>query len=270
MKIVSPVSYQGAKGRLAPQIVDIILPTDDFPFYDMCCGSGTVSIEMIERGFPADEVIMVDAGPWGTFWESIGEETFRLDVLYGYINTMPADLSLVRDWAKALSEQSASIDTAEVFILLQASSFGGKAIWIEEDRWTNTSFRSYWMPTETSSRRSPVNPMMPMPDTLKRRTWDVMQRMGGAITGMCANVEDVAVLPGSTVYIDPPYSAGTGYGHSLDIDAVATTLRTHSKTYVSEGRLVGTEGTLLHAGRSKGGISGDRKVQANEEWLSWA
>lgn len=37
-----PVSYQGGKVRLASRILDTINPSQ--PFYDLCCGSGAISI----------------------------------------------------------------------------------------------------------------------------------------------------------------------------------------------------------------------------------
>lgn len=264
---VVPVAYQGGKTRLAQVIVDHWWPADGL-FYDLCCGSGAITIEMLNRGASVDECVMVDAGPWGAFWFEIGAGIFDFDVLCAYIEGMPSDLSLVGPWLKELSGQSALIDTTEVFILLQAGSFGGKAIWIEDGKWKNNTFRNYWTPTTTSSRRSPVNPMMPMPDTLKDRVWRCMTTMHG-IEAHCADVRLFDVEDGSTVYLDPPYLGTTAYGHTFDVDEELKRLSQRSTVYVSEGRQVGEHGVMLHAGRSKGGISGDRKVKANEEWLSW-
>ena len=45
-----PCAYQGGKQRVAVQIVDILLeaaPGPDSRFYDLCCGSGAVSIELV-------------------------------------------------------------------------------------------------------------------------------------------------------------------------------------------------------------------------------
>lgn len=261
-----PVAYQGGKTRLARQIVDAWWPTDR-PFYDLCCGSGAVTIEMLNRGASVDDMVMVDAGPWGRFWSEIGQGTFDLGVLTGYADAIPADPRMVRPFMEELSKQSASEDTAEVFILLQASSFGGKALWTKGDRWQNTTFRSYWEPTATSNRRSHVNPMMPMPETLVRRVWALMQRMHG-IRACEADVTDIEVEEGSLVYIDPPYSGTTAYGHSLDVERLARRLSEYSVVYVSEGRPIGDNAVLLDSGRAKGGISGERKVTANQEWLS--
>lgn len=266
-RLVVPVAYQGGKTRLASEIVDHWWPTGDL-FYDLCCGSGAITLEMLNRGACVDDIVMVDAGPWGIFWNEIGSGVFDFDVFCSYVEAIPSDLSQVKGFMEELSRRPASQDTAEVFILLQAASFGGKAIWIEGDRWRNTTFRSYWLPTATSSRRSPVNPMMPMPDTLKRRVWACMQAMWG-ITAYCADAAEIEIEPGSLAYIDPPYLGTTSYGHSLDAEKLFQHIGLHSRCYISEGRKVGDEGLLLHVGRAKGGISGDRAVTPNQEWLSW-
>ena len=43
-------SYQGSKSKYAQQIVDIINPEKGEVIGDFCCGSGTVSLELIKRG----------------------------------------------------------------------------------------------------------------------------------------------------------------------------------------------------------------------------
>ena len=77
--IVAPVTYQGAKHRYAAAIIDQINPRFDEPFYDLCCGSGTVSIELLNRGFNPKLLYMVDSGPWGSFWYSVGKGIFNLN-----------------------------------------------------------------------------------------------------------------------------------------------------------------------------------------------
>ena len=40
------------------------------------------------------------------------------------------------------------------------------------------------------------------------------------------------------------------------------------KIYLSEGRKISDNAVCLSKGRNKGGISGERKKKANEEWLN--
>lgn len=53
-KLQVPCSYQGGKSRLVSKIVDIFFEeneiNDDTHFYDLCCGSGAISIELINMG----------------------------------------------------------------------------------------------------------------------------------------------------------------------------------------------------------------------------
>jgi hypothetical protein len=277
-----PLSYQGGKQRLAPAVVDLWWSTDTptpTRFVELCCGSGAVSIEMVNRGFPVEAITMVDAGPWGLFWQAVGAGTFNTDRFGSYLDALPADPALIQGALQEMSRQPVGEDAAEVFPILQAGSFGAKALWTtgtgDQARWANTSFRSYWLPTATSSRRSPVNPMMPMPATLRGRVLAVVEAMRG-VEGRCADVTEVAAaltadspsVEGCVTYMDPPYAGTTAYGYGLDIPAVATTMTAIGPVYVSEGTALTDEAHLLSSGRAKGGISGAKKVAHNQEWVS--
>ena len=77
-KLEIPCSYQGGKQRLAKQIVDIFYAeneiNDETKFYDLCCGSGAVSLELINRGFNSNNITMIDNGCFGQFWQDIANE----------------------------------------------------------------------------------------------------------------------------------------------------------------------------------------------------
>jgi site-specific DNA-adenine methylase len=257
-----PTSYQGGKQRLAGKILDIIQPKNCM-FWDLCCGSGAVSIELVRRGYDPQNVTMVDAGPWGLVWQMIGEGTFDQARFEKLLSEIPNDLREVQAHVRNLSRLDPSIDTPYIFLILQASSFGSKAIWIKDGKWQNCSFRDYWLPTATSSRRSPVNPMMPLPQTLLERVKTLCKAMKG-VKGIYGDLTTLKPSSG-VVYIDPPYIGTTAYGTSFDIRAYVKTLSV--PVYVSEGMGLSDDKLLLSEGRAKGGISGARKT-ANEEWLS--
>lgn len=263
----SPTTYQGAKQRIAKQIVDIINDKHanlfDLNFYDLCCGSGAISIELLNRGFPAQNLYMVDKGPWGHFWQNVSQK-LSLDSIKSLINEVPQDKSKIQSFVKALSLRSASIDTTATFIVLQACSFGGKAIWIDNDKWQNTSFRSYWLPTPTSNRQSPVNPMMPMPDTLLERVLAIYESCANKIHAYCCDINEIEIKPNSVVYVDPPYVNTTSYGHDINWDNLP------KPCFVSEGYALSNEAWCISTGRKKGGISGERKNNnIHQEWLSY-
>jgi site-specific DNA-adenine methylase len=263
VRIQTPVAYQGGKSRISKQITDII-GTDHKNFYDLCCGSGSISIELINRGYNPSKIHMLDAGPWGIVWQSIADKTFSLDIFKSELGKIPKSISEIQSYIKNLSQQPADILTPYVYLILQAGSFGSKAIWINDNKWKNTSFRSYWLPTETSNRRSPVNPMMPMKDTLYERMSAIVEHM----SGIKAYHQDITTFipTNGVVYIDPPYSGTTGYGHSFDVVKYAAGLK--CKCYVSEAIPLSDNYVAINCARSKGGISGIRG-KANQEVLSW-
>ncbi len=267
-KLVPPTAYQGGKQRIAGQILDIIQPDPNVEFYDLCCGSGAVAIEAINRGHDPQKIHMLDAGPWGLLWKSIGSGRFKLEKFAYWVNQIPNDKRDIRDWMQELSKKPAGEDTPYVFLLLQASSFGSKAIWIGPDpekgfRWMNCSFRRYWTPTATSRRRSHVNPMMPMGETLYGRMEAICDRMRG-VTGHYMDIRDFTPGEG-VVYVDPPYKDTTHYGNHFDLHKYVVSLK--QKCYVSEGQPLSDKSHLISKGRKKGGISGERKTM-NQEWLS--
>jgi site-specific DNA-adenine methylase len=267
----APVAYQGGKTRLAPQIIDIISREEPIlcckhVFYDLCCGSGAVSIELVSRGFNPKDVYMIDTGPWGSVWNFIGDGHFSLGVFKSYIDQVPKNPALIKDFMVKLSRQSANIDMPYVFLLLQAAAVGTrKAIWIENGAWSNCGFRSYWLPTETSNRRSPVNVMMPKADTLYERLGRLCEGMQG-VHARCADCRERPLGYDGIVYIDPPYQGTAGYG-SADFDVVQFAREQIIPCFVSEGQGLSDRTWCLSKGRAKGGMSGSRAT-ANEEWLS--
>lgn len=262
LNLVPPLTYQGGKQRIADEILNIINPSFDQPFNDLCCGSGAITIALINRNFPIQNITMVDQGPFGLFWESVGKGTFSLNEFKYHLNQLPKDISQIQAHVKGLSKNPADQNTIYIYLILQASSFGGKAIWIKDNKWQNSSFRSYWLPTATSNRQSPVNPMMPMPETLYERVALVYDKMFG-ITGICDDIRNV--IPKGLVYIDPPYTGTTFYGHKLNVLEYVKKLK--CKCFISEGKPLSEKNWQIAKTRLKGGISGLRQSM-NEEWLS--
>lgn len=282
-KLEIPCSYQGGKQRLAKQIVDIFYAeneiNDETKFYDLCCGSGAVSLELINRGFNPNNIIMIDNGCFGQFWQDIANDEFELNVFREEIDKLPS-LGNIQSYLKELSNQP--IDKEKMvyhYLLLQAGAFGSKQVYIEGDRWIVPGFRRYWLPTEKSNRKSPVNPMMPMPETLYSRVEKIVNQISGCIIASKENVFQTVYRldeewesgnKNVIVYIDPPYSNTTGYKESFDIYELERQIWNHVPIYISEGyEMKGAKYTyLLSKGRTKGNISGDVKKKPVEEWLN--
>jgi len=260
-ELTIPCAYQGGKQRIAKQIVNIIkqyINDDNTQFYDLCCGSGAVSIELVNQGFNPANIHMVDKSPWGLFWKQIGDGNFSPELFKSWIDSVPKDVSKIQGYIKELSEipvYKTQTDISYIFLLLQASAFGGKSIWIKDNKWQNCSFRNYWLPTETSSRRSSVNPMMPMPDTLYNRVEKLCMGMDG-VKGYWEDCNDIEVEPNSVIYIDPPYNKTTRYGFKFDYMNFIEKHKNKNIILLSEGKQISDNAILLSRGRSKGGISG--------------
>ena len=275
-KLIPPCSYQGGKQRLAKQIVDIIFEQNKIneytKFYDLCCGSGAITLELINRGVHPRNITMVDNGVYGSFWSSVANNEFDLEIFKYEIDKLP-EVKDIQKYLQELSNQYVHNDKLVYhYLLLQSGSFGSKQIWIENNRWKNNSFRSYWLPTETSNRRSPVNPMMPMPDTLYDRVKDIVEYLSGNIVAINSDIAKLRFNfdKSSIIYIDPPYKGTAGYGSNFNYEKFIKDNHGYANIYLSEGYETDNsdESILLSKGRSKGNIKGNIKKKPVEEWLN--
>lgn len=269
-----PCAYQGGKQRVAAQIADILIksnPGRNSLFFDLCCGSAAVSIELVKRGIEPSRICMLDISSWGAFWNAICSGSFNMDVFDQLLSELPRDKHEFKAHMSALSALPVGKHEAEIYPLLQACSFGGKQIWLKGNRWANACFRDFWQPTATSVRRSPANPMQPSPIELRRRIGTLAKHMRGA---NCLNTDIMTILSrpipnDSVVYVDPPYKGTTGYAFEFDVSKFIRKFREVSEAplFVSEGAPLNSAAVLLDFGGAKGGISGVRKVK-HQEWIN--
>ncbi len=276
-KLSVPCCYQGGKQRIAAEIVDRMvlsrpeLANGDVRFYDLCCGSGAISIELINRGVPPETITMVDASSWGAFWKAIGEGSFDLEWLSRLLAEVPDDKSLVKDYASELSKRKVGRHEAEIYPVLQACSFGGKQIWYQDGEWRNAFFRGYWKPKPTSVRKSPANTMQPGPKVLLGR----IRRLAEECKGLCAlradihTILDLELEEDAVVYVDPPYQGSTGYAYGFDLNQFIKIFRKtfNNALFVSEGMPLTPQSEQLEFKGAKGGISGIKRGK-HEEWLT--
>ncbi|MGF1871977.1 hypothetical protein [Photobacterium indicum] len=269
-----PCAYQGGKQRVAAQIVDLLLEADqgtDSLFYDLCCGSGAVSIELVNRGVDPSRIFMLDISSWGSFWSAIGSGTFNMEVFDRLLSELPSDKRDLKTYMSKLSVLPVGDNEVELYPVLQACSFGGKQIWRKGERWANACFRNYWEPTATSVRRSPANPMQPSSTELRRRIDVLVNRMKG-VTSLNVDIMTVLNHPlpsNAIVYVDPPYQSTTGYAFDFDVISFINSFREVNQIplFVSEGIPLNDDALMLTFGGAKGGISGARKGK-HQEWLS--
>jgi len=269
-----PCAYQGGKQRIVTQIVDHLLkaaPGPNSRFYDLCCGSAAVSIELVNRGVDPSRIWMLDISSWGSFWSAIGSGTFKMDVFDQFLSELPSDKRDFKAHMSAISALPVGNHEVELYPVLQASSFGGKQIWRNGERWANACFRDYWEPTATSIRRSPANPMQPSPTELRRRIEALVNGMKGVT---CLNMDIMTILSdpfpsNAVVYLDPPYQSTTRYAFGFDVSSFINRFRevNQAPLFVSEGIPLNDNALMLTFGGPKGGISGTRK-RKHQEWLS--
>lgn len=270
-----PCAYQGGKQRIASQIVSTMLSAasgENTMFYDLCCGSGAISIELVNRGVKPDHIIMLDRSSWGTFWSVIGSGQFDLGFFEGLLAAIPDDKRKVKQFMQKLASLPIQSNEAELYPVLQACSFGGKQIWKNGNRWNNAFFRDYWEPTPNSIRRSAANPMQPSPSELNRRVVSLIKEMKGVtcFTSDIMSILEYSIPSDAVVYVDPPYSGKTDYAFSFDIEQFIMKFqgRNAAPLFVSEGYALSENAEKLAFGGAKGGISG-LKSGKHEEWLSF-
>lgn len=266
-KLIPPCTYQGGKQRYAKQIVDIIFEENEInaetKFYDLCCGSGSITLELISRGVNPKNITMIDKSMWGMFYKQVGDGTFDTDVLKECLNRIPSEKFLVQDYMKSLAERETDDNDVYIYLLLQASSFGGKQVDMINGKWKHHGFRSYWQPTETSVRKSPVNPMQPTQDELLKRVCRIVEECKGvnAVHDDILNVK-IEHNENTIIYIDPPYMNTTSYNHDIDIVKLCESLRI--RTYISESVAISERNYDLQLVGAKGGITAKKNSRTKE------
>ena len=100
-RLTAPCTYQGGKQRYARQIVDHIFEQGtidtEATFYDVCCGSGAISVELINRGVAPERITMLDISTWGAFWNALGRGEFgSSDIRWGGHGVSPPAVRSMR------------------------------------------------------------------------------------------------------------------------------------------------------------------------------
>lgn len=216
----------GGKRRVAPEIARLVMKENPPAFFDLCAGSGAVALGVIDAGFPAGMVTMIEAGPWGLVWKAVSQGSFAIDVLKRmFEHEMPEDPKAVAAWLKL--DVALRPPSPETFLVLQAGSFGSVSVWWDGNRWRqanpehNRGYnpRQYWEPGSDSKEKKPrgtiFNPgnIVAMMDRICTRCLG-MKAVHGKI-----EEADLSASAGTIFCMDPPYKGDSGYGVSVDVDA---------------------------------------------------
>lgn len=193
--------YAGAKGQLGAAL-QLHLEIDGMP--EVC--------------------VLNDAGPWGTVWEHLpdhlGEAADTVSAWWWATQAESPSRIDPEDLFQRLASAPCPEDPAayvSTFLALQALNFRHKAIGDVDGRWTNASYsKTFGLGRPAADNFGAVPPQLHRLAT-KLCAAQNLDRIRGR-RGCALEVEPI---PGSLLYLDPPYAGTTGYGpHDLTRDQV--------------------------------------------------
>ncbi|MDP3908871.1 MAG: hypothetical protein Q8Q14_00630 [Gemmatimonadales bacterium] len=209
---------------------------------ELCCGTASVSLWALARARPLTgfmgskrrdasvlvsllgvrdpaRVVLVDAGPWGDVWKTLRDADIRRETVE-VLRAWHARGDLVEVWPTLLHEPpSGPAWRAAQYLCLQARMTGCMPLWwsTERARWEANGGGRVWdsvgevTPTRSPVRRHAVKRIATLADrveALDHLDWSRVEVVHG-------DVRDVDPVPGSVVYIDPPYLGAPRYAELL-------------------------------------------------------
>jgi len=269
-KLLPPTGYKGGKRKIAGAIADHLIRRKKTMIYDVCGGSGAVTLALIAADYPVDQITFVEAGPWGLFYKEASYGGLNMGYIREMFETMPKDLKKVADWVEkdiALRDPG-----AEEFLILQAASYGSTPVWHDGDRWrrgdrsANRAYkaRSYWQPGSASKEKKPRGTIF-RPDKIINAVAEIDVRCRG-LEVHWGDAFEVEYKEDAVIYLDPPYSGDTGYGYDLDTDTFIS--QRPCALYLSEGLPKEGADSAEQLGVRRGGAvtNGSKR---KSEWLNF-
>jgi len=219
---LSVCRYRGQKTRYARSILDIIRINPSDSFWDICCGSGAISIAAIEsRAVRPEQITMVESGPWGHFWNRIAIGDFDIQRFEQVIADVPDDQRQIPSYMNALFDKPCpDQDMPYCFLILQSISTQGSSFGCSfgESGWTWK--RPYtpgkpFFPQDAREGPAPERKYhtacMPQKQTLIARMRRIVRVMKG-VRVICTDVAECPLpTPPACIYVDPPYPGTQGY-----------------------------------------------------------
>lgn len=265
--------YAGSKSKFADRIAQILLRHCPEHVFDLCCATGSVSMALVDVGYPPERITMVDAGPWGMFWSQIGRGTFDLVGFRTLMTHMPADPTKVAAWVE--QDVASRPVSSSTFLVLQAASHGATPVWYDGANWRrgegNRKYkaRGFWTPPPGSKEKNPRGTIF-RPEELVPRVEEIVEKMRG-VEAFHAKAEMIPItdVVSSAVYCDPQYEGITSYGTTIDWRTTLVDRLGFARLFVSEGKpLEGAHATTCLYTRKRGGLNGAGAEEGAEEWLS--
>lgn len=266
-------------------------------FYDLCCGTGAVTLRLISphaqafpmtgckrdfatslldllgiRGQRPDKVVMADVGPWGEFWRVVAQDRRGTEVASYIADVCGAAGSgwEVFDGLKYDPVPDCPVARAAVFACLQVANARGRAVQIDGDAWVTHGY------AHLSDRARQKN----FPERL--RPYRVAERVR-CLAGLdwpptvvhAADLRTLDLDPreGDVVAMDPPYADTLGYGdHDLDRPEVlyqgCMLAARGARVGICEGESLTPDLPGWYAARVAGGSWRKRSMGKTTEWLT--
>lgn len=270
--LVPPCGYKGGKRVLAKLIIPHLLQTKADHYFDLCCGSGAITLALVSAGIKPQQITMVEAGPWGMFWKKIADGSFSVEKVEKLLSERP-NPKLVKDWVEEMVCKMPV--SAETFLIIQAAAYGSTPAWWDGTKWrgdpsANRSYhaRPYWQPGPTSKEKKPRGTIF-CPDKILSRLTEIKNRCKN-LNVFHGKVEDADLKKTKAAYyLDPPYQGTTGYAFELDVEKfIANGPR---PLFVSEGRQLLGANPVMCFNKIRGGnvTSGSKnKAKRRQEFLN--
>lgn len=174
---------------------------------DLCCGSGSVGLELIKIGC---SVTMVDIGMWGKFWNLISTGEFDISEFMYYYNRLPSR-ELEHSYLLELSKETPGVYS---WIFLQAGSYGSKEVFVRDGMFVHHGFRLF---KKYSDKQ--FFTIYPKPETMVDRIKSLIP-LAGTFTALQADLFSMDLSLFDKIYIDPPYVSTTGYSNNFRIQTI--------------------------------------------------
>jgi hypothetical protein len=228
---------------------------------------------LISEKIRPDQITMVEAGPWGMFWQAIADGSFSVERAAKLLSERPPDPKQVQHWVEnTVCNMPIS---AETFLIIQAAAYGSTPAWHDGTKWrgdpsAKRSYhaRPYWEPGPNSKEKKPRGTIF-CSDKIIARLAAIKDKCAG-ISVIHGRLEDVVFPAQNAVYyLDPPYQGTTGYAFELDVDQFCT--NGPRPLFVSEGRQISGATRAVELTSSRGGsvtAGSKNKTKRRQEFLN--
>jgi len=187
------IGYMGSKSKYAPRISGFMwryVSRNHLPVFDACCGSAAMAFYW---GRP---VTLVDAGPWGTFWNLVSQHKLKD---FNFTFTKPME-SYVYAWKNEMVPSRDDPMYAVRFLLLQMAAFNGKPVGDNLGMWQHPGVN----PKACSKKKW-------------EQTWFLVKQLKRSIVEAVREDVHKYDFPPSNIYIDPDYEDTTGYDYTVKV-----------------------------------------------------